>query len=84
MAERKVNACNSKKGTIFFQNYSVTLLNAYVINEHDLRIGKPVFEVVRTLSKYALTMEGIQDLVKLLKVTSNLDDCQIHLDSLFD
>ena len=35
------------------------------IIEHDLKIGRPVFEVMRILGKSALTTDSIQDLLKL-------------------
>ena len=50
------------------------------IIEHDLKIGRPVFEVMRILGKSALTTDSIQDLFKPLKVTTKPDDGQLYFD----
>ena len=54
------------------------------IIEHDLKIGRPVFEVMRILGKSALTMDNIQDLLKPFKEAVKPDDGQLHLDFKFD
>ena len=50
------------------------------IIEHDLKIGRPVFEVMRILGKSALTTDSIQDLFKPLKETTKPDDGQLYFD----
>jgi transposase len=47
---------------------------------HDLKIGRPVFEVMRILGKSALTTDSIQDLLKPLKEDSKPDDRQLYFD----
>ena len=47
---------------------------------HDLKIGRPVFEVMRILGKSALTTDSIQDLLKPLKEDSKPDDGQLYFD----
>ena len=54
------------------------------IIEHDLKIGRPVFEVMRILGKSALTTDSIQDLLKPLKETAKPDDGQLYFDFKFD
>ena len=54
------------------------------IIEHDLKIGRPVFEVMRILGKSALTTDSIQDLFKPLKETTKPDDGQLYFDFKFD
>ena len=55
------------------------------IIEHDLKIGRPVVEVMRILGKSALTTDSIRDLLQLLKQeTENPDDGQLSLDFKFD
>ena len=54
------------------------------IIEHDLKIGRPAFEVMRILGKSALTTDSIQDLFKPLKETAKLDDGQLYFDFKFD
>jgi IS4 transposase len=54
------------------------------IIEHDLKIGRPVFEVMRILGKSALTTDSIQDLLKPLKETAKPDDGQLYFDLKFD
>jgi IS4 transposase len=54
------------------------------IIEHDLKIGRPVFEVMRILGKSALTTDSIQDLFKPLKETAKPDDGQLYFDFKFD
>ena len=50
------------------------------IIEHDLKIGRPVFEVMRILGKSVLTTDGIRDLLLPLKVADNPDDGQLYFD----
>ena len=47
---------------------------------HDLKIDRPVFEVMRILGKSALTTDSIQDLLKPLKEDSKPDDGQLYFD----
>ena len=54
------------------------------IIEHDLKIGRPVFEVMRILGKSALTTDSIQDLFKPLKETTKPDDGQLYFDFKFE
>jgi hypothetical protein len=55
------------------------------IIEHDLKIGRPIVEVMRILGKSALTTDSIRDLLQLLKQeTENPDDGQLSLDFKFD
>jgi len=55
------------------------------IIEHDLKIGRPVVEVMRILGKSALTTDSIQDLLRPLKQeVENLDDGQLSIDFKFD
>ena len=54
------------------------------IIEHDLKIGRPVFEVMRILGKSSLTMDNIHDLLKPLKETIKPDDGQLYLDFKYD
>jgi hypothetical protein len=55
------------------------------IIEHDLKIGRPVFEVMRILGKSALTTDSIQDLLKPLRQKAEeTDDRQLHIDFKFD
>ena len=55
------------------------------IIEHDLKIGRPVFEVMRILGKSALTTDSIRDLLKPLRQKAEeTDDRQLHIDFKFD
>lgn len=55
------------------------------IIEHDLKIGRPIVEVMRILGKSALTTDSIRDLLQPLKQeTENPDDGQLSLDFKFD
>ena len=51
---------------------------------HDLKIGRPVFEVMRILGKSALTMDNIQSLLKPLKEDVKPNDRQLYFDFDFD
>ena len=50
------------------------------IIEHDLKIGRPVFEVMRILGKSVLTTDSIRDLLLPLKEADNPDDGQLYFD----
>ena len=50
------------------------------IIEHDLKIGRPVFEVMRILGKSVLTKDSIRDLLLPLKEADNPDDGQLYFD----
>ncbi|MBR1503290.1 MAG: transposase, partial [Prevotella sp.] len=54
------------------------------IIEHDLKIGRPVFEVMRILGKSALTTDNISDLLQPLRETEKPDDGQLYIDFKFD
>ena len=55
------------------------------IIEHDLKIGRPVFEVMRILGKSALTTDCICDLLKPLeKKEDNKSDGQLTINFKFD
>ena len=55
------------------------------IIEHDLKIGRPIVEIMRILGKSALTTDSIRDLLQPLKLeTENPDDGQLSLDFKFD
>ena len=55
------------------------------IIEHDLKIGRPIAEVMRILGKSALTTDSICDLLQPLKQEpENPDDGQLSLDFKFD
>ncbi|MBR1461884.1 MAG: transposase, partial [Prevotella sp.] len=54
------------------------------IIEYDLKIGRPVFEVMRILGKSALTMDTIQDLLQPIRKTEKPDDGQLNIDFKFD
>ena len=54
------------------------------IIEHDLKIGRPVFEVMRILGKSVLTTDSIRDLLLPLKEADNPDDGQLYFDFKFD
>lgn len=54
------------------------------IIEHDLKIGRPVFEVMRILGKSSLTMDNIHELLNPLKETIKPDDGQLYLDYKYD
>ena len=54
------------------------------IIEHDLKIGRPVLEVMRVLGKSALTTDYIQDLLKPLKREADKPDRQLYFDFKFD
>jgi len=50
------------------------------IIEHDLKIGRPVFEVMRILGKSVLTTDSIRDLLLPPKEADNPDDGQLYFD----
>ena len=50
------------------------------IIEHDLKIGRPVFEGMRILGKSVLTTDSIRDLLLPLKEADNPDDGQLYFD----
>ena len=50
------------------------------IIEHDLKIGRPVFEVMRILGKSVLTTDSIRDLLLPLKEADNPDDGLLYFD----
>ena len=54
------------------------------IIEHDLKIGRPVREIMRILGKSALTMDSIRDLLMPIKETANTVDRQLYFDFKFD
>ena len=55
------------------------------IIEHDLKIGRPIVEIMRILGKSALTTDSIRDLLQPLKLeTENPDNGQLSLDFKFD
>ena len=55
------------------------------IIEHDLKIGRPVVEIMRILGKSALTTDSILDLLQPLKQeTENPDNGQLCFDFKFD
>ena len=54
------------------------------IIEHDLKIGRPVLEIMRILGKYALTMDSIRDLLMPIKETANTVDRQLYFDFKLD
>lgn len=55
------------------------------IIEHDLKIGRPVFEVMRILGKSALTTDSIQDLFQPVKRKDDIQsDGQLYFDFKFD
>lgn len=54
------------------------------IIEHELKIGRPVFEVMRILGKSALTTDNIRNLLLPLKLEEKPDDGQLYLDFEFD
>lgn len=55
------------------------------IIENDLKIGRPIVEVMRILGKSALTTDSIRDLLQPLKQeTENPDDGQLSLGFKFD
>ena len=55
------------------------------IVEHDLKIGRPVVEVMRILGKSALTTDNIRNLLQPLKQEAeNTDDGQLYFDFKFD
>lgn len=55
------------------------------IIEHDLKIGRPIVEVMRILGKSALATDSICDLLQPLKQEpENPDDGQLSLDFKFD
>lgn len=54
------------------------------IIEHDLKIGRPVLEIMRILGKSALTMDSIRDLLMPIKETANTVDRQLYFDFKFD
>lgn len=55
------------------------------IIEHDLKIGRPIVEVMRILGKSALTTDGIRDLLMPLKMETGIqDDRQLSIDFDFD
>ena len=54
------------------------------IIEHDLKIGRPVLEIMRILGKSALTMDSIRDLLMPIKETANTVDRQLYFDFKLD
>ena len=55
------------------------------IIEHDLKIGRPVVEVMRILGKSALTTDNIRELLEPLKIERRkVDDGQLYFDFKFD
>ena len=54
------------------------------IIENDLKIGRPVLEIMRILGKSALTMDSIRDLLLPIKETANTVDRQLYFDFKFD
>ena len=54
------------------------------IIEHDLKISRPVLEIMRILGKSALTMDSIRDLLMPIKETANTVDRQLYFDFKFD
>ena len=55
------------------------------IIEHEFKVGRPVFEVMRILGKSALTTDSIQDLLMPLRQqTDEHDDGQLFIDFKFD
>ena len=54
------------------------------IIEHDLKIGRPVFEFMRILGKSALTTDDIRDLLLPLRESEKADDRQLYFDFKFD
>lgn len=55
------------------------------IIEHDLKLGRPVAEVMRVLGNSLLVKDPIQELLTpLQKKTNDDNDCQLHLDLKFD
>ena len=54
------------------------------IIEHDLKIGRPVFEVMRILGKSVLTTDSIRDLLLPLGENEKQDDRQLNIDFKFD
>lgn len=55
------------------------------IIEHDLKLGRPVAEIMRVLGNSLLVKDPIQELLTpLRKKASDDNDCQLHLDLKFD
>jgi hypothetical protein len=54
------------------------------IIEHDLKIGRPVFEVMRILGKSVLTTDSIRDLLLPLRENEKQDDRQLNINFKFD
>ena len=54
------------------------------IIEHDLKIGRPVFEVMRILGKSVLTTDSIRDLLLPLRENEKQDDRQLNINFNFD
>jgi len=54
------------------------------IIEHDLKIGRPVFEVMRILGKSVLTTDSIRDLLLPLRENEKQDDKQLNINFKFD
>ena len=54
------------------------------IIEHDLKIGRPVFEVMRILGKSVLTTDCIRDLLLPLRENEKQDGRQLNIDFKFD
>ena len=55
------------------------------IIEHDLKIDRPVFEVMRILGKSALTLDNIRDLLQPLKQKEDdKPDGQLYFDFIYD
>ena len=54
------------------------------IIEYDLKVGRPVFEIMRILGKSALTMDSITDLLLPQKEPEKKNDGQLYFDFKFD
>ena len=54
------------------------------IIEYDLKVGRPVFEIMRILGKSALTMDSIRDLLLPQKEPEKTNDGQLYFDFKFD
>lgn len=51
------------------------------IIEHDLKLGRPIVEIMRILGKSALTTDNIRDLLEPLKQDlKQTDDGQLYFD----
>ena len=63
--------------------YIITYCLTAII-EHDLKIGRPVFEVMRILGKSVLTTDSIRDLLLPLRENEKQDGRQLNIDFKFD